>query len=60
MGSSNFYGRNGIKFYSQVKTVMSNWGWMDDVSLGMQPSCLSVESFCALFFAPQFYFTNIS
>jgi hypothetical protein len=27
MGSSNFYGRNGIKFYSQVKTVMSNWGW---------------------------------
>jgi malonate-semialdehyde dehydrogenase (acetylating)/methylmalonate-semialdehyde dehydrogenase len=36
MGSSNFYGRNGVKFYSQVKTIMSNWGWMDDVSLGVR------------------------
>lgn len=36
MGSSNFYGRNGIKFYSQVKTVMSNWGWQDDISLGVR------------------------
>jgi malonate-semialdehyde dehydrogenase (acetylating)/methylmalonate-semialdehyde dehydrogenase len=36
IGASNFYGKNGIKFYSQVKTVMSNWGWMDDVSTGVR------------------------
>jgi len=35
-GNNYFYGRNGIKFYSQVKTVMSNWGWLDDVSLGVR------------------------
>jgi len=36
IGASNFYGRNGVKFYSQVKTVMSNWGWLDDVSTGVR------------------------
>jgi len=36
LGASNFYGKNGIKFYTQVKTVLSNWGWLDDVSLGIR------------------------
>jgi len=36
LGASNFYGKNGIKFYTQTKTVMSNWGWQDDVSLGIR------------------------
>jgi len=36
LGASNFYGKNGIKFYTQTKTVMSNWGWLDDISLGVR------------------------
>jgi len=36
LGAANFYGRNGIKFYTQTKTVMSNWGWLDDMSLGVR------------------------
>jgi len=36
LGASNFYGKNGLKFFTQTKTVMSNWGWMDDVSLGVK------------------------
>jgi len=38
IGASNFYGRNGIKFYTQSKTVMTNWGWHDDISLGIKTS----------------------
>jgi len=36
LGASNFYGKNGMKFYTQTKTVMSNWGWLDDLSLGVR------------------------
>jgi len=35
IGSTNFYGRNGIKFYTQTKTIMTNW-WEDDLSLGVR------------------------
>jgi len=38
LGSSNFYGRNGIKFFTQTKTVMTNWGWEDDLSQGVKTS----------------------
>jgi malonate-semialdehyde dehydrogenase (acetylating)/methylmalonate-semialdehyde dehydrogenase len=35
VGASNFYGKNGVKFYTYTKTVMSNW-WDDDVSTGVR------------------------
>uniref|UniRef100_A0A6B2L1U7 methylmalonate-semialdehyde dehydrogenase (CoA acylating) n=1 Tax=Arcella intermedia TaxID=1963864 RepID=A0A6B2L1U7_9EUKA len=35
IGTHNFYGRNGVKFYTQTKTVLSNW-WDDDVSSGVR------------------------
>jgi malonate-semialdehyde dehydrogenase (acetylating) / methylmalonate-semialdehyde dehydrogenase len=35
IGASNFYGRNGIKFFTQTKTVMTNW-WDDDMSTGVR------------------------
>lgn len=35
IGASNFYGRNGVKFYTYTKTVMSNW-WEDDMSTGVR------------------------
>eukprot|EP01127_Copromyxa_protea_P014051 TRINITY_DN3862_c0_g1_i1.p1 TRINITY_DN3862_c0_g1~~TRINITY_DN3862_c0_g1_i1.p1 ORF type:complete len:525 (-),score=146.16 TRINITY_DN3862_c0_g1_i1:103-1677(-) len=35
VGASNFYGRNGVRFYTYTKTIMSNW-WDDDVSLGVR------------------------
>jgi len=35
IGASNFYGRNGIKFYTQTKTVLTNW-WDDDMSTGVR------------------------
>jgi malonate-semialdehyde dehydrogenase (acetylating)/methylmalonate-semialdehyde dehydrogenase len=35
IGSHNFYGRNGIKFFTQTKTVMTNW-WDDDMSTGVR------------------------
>jgi len=38
LGASNFYGRNGIKFFTQTKTIMTNWGWDDDVSSGARYS----------------------
>jgi len=31
VGSTNFYGKEGIKFYTQTKTVLTNW-WEDDLS----------------------------
>lgn len=34
LGSQNFFGKGGYKFYTQTKTVMSNW-WADDVSEGV-------------------------
>jgi len=33
VGSTNFYGKEGIKFYTQTKTITSNW-WDDDISSG--------------------------
>jgi len=35
IGAGNFYGRNGIKFFTQTKTVLSNW-WDDDMSTGVR------------------------
>jgi len=35
VGASNFYGKNGVRFYTYTKTVMSNW-WDDDVSTGVR------------------------
>jgi len=35
VGASNFYGKNGVKFFTQTKTVMTNW-WDDDVSTGVR------------------------
>jgi malonate-semialdehyde dehydrogenase (acetylating)/methylmalonate-semialdehyde dehydrogenase len=35
VGAANFYGKNGVKFYTQTKTVMSNW-WDDDISTGVR------------------------
>jgi len=36
LGSHNFFGKNGVKFYTQTKTIMSNWGWTDDANLGVR------------------------
>eukprot|EP01123_Difflugia_compressa_P010049 TRINITY_DN3558_c0_g1_i1.p1 TRINITY_DN3558_c0_g1~~TRINITY_DN3558_c0_g1_i1.p1 ORF type:complete len:540 (-),score=99.68 TRINITY_DN3558_c0_g1_i1:25-1644(-) len=35
IGANNFYGKQGIKFFTQTKTVLANW-WEDDVSLGVK------------------------
>jgi len=35
LGASNFYGKNGVKFFTYTKTVMSNW-WDDDMSTGVR------------------------
>jgi len=35
VGSTNFYGRQGIRFYTQTKTVLTNW-WEDDLSTGVK------------------------
>jgi len=35
LGAANFYGRNGVKFFTQTKTVMTNW-WDDDFSTGVR------------------------
>jgi malonate-semialdehyde dehydrogenase (acetylating)/methylmalonate-semialdehyde dehydrogenase len=35
LGSTNFYGKQGIRFYTQTKTVMANW-WEDDLSAGVK------------------------
>lgn len=37
LGSSYFYGQDGVRFYTQRKTVTTNW-WEDDVSSGVQTS----------------------
>eukprot|EP01125_Pyxidicula_operculata_P006830 TRINITY_DN2346_c0_g1_i1.p1 TRINITY_DN2346_c0_g1~~TRINITY_DN2346_c0_g1_i1.p1 ORF type:complete len:524 (+),score=170.66 TRINITY_DN2346_c0_g1_i1:52-1623(+) len=35
LGAANFYGKNGIKFFTQTKTVLANW-WEDDFSAGVR------------------------
>jgi len=35
VGSTTFYGKQGLKFYTQTKTVLTNW-WEDDLSLGVK------------------------
>jgi len=35
LGATNFYGKQGVKFYTQTKTIMSNW-WDDDASTGVR------------------------
>jgi malonate-semialdehyde dehydrogenase (acetylating)/methylmalonate-semialdehyde dehydrogenase len=35
LGATNFYGREGVKFYTQKKTVLTNW-WEDDLSAGVK------------------------
>lgn len=37
IGSHNFYGKDGIRFFTQRKTITSNW-WHDDISSGVQTS----------------------
>lgn len=37
IGSHNFYGKDGIRFFTQRKTITSNW-WNDDISSGVQTS----------------------
>jgi len=35
LGANNFYGKQGIRFFTQTKTVLQNW-WEDDLSLGVR------------------------
>jgi len=35
LGATNFYGKQGVKFYTQTKTIMTNW-WEDDLSTGVR------------------------
>jgi malonate-semialdehyde dehydrogenase (acetylating)/methylmalonate-semialdehyde dehydrogenase len=35
VGAGNFYGKGGIRFFTQTKTVLQNW-WADDVSTGVR------------------------
>jgi len=35
VGSTNFYGKEGVKFFTQIKTITSNW-WEDDMSSGVR------------------------
>jgi len=35
LGANNFYGKQGIRFFTQTKTVLQNW-WEDDLSLGVK------------------------
>jgi malonate-semialdehyde dehydrogenase (acetylating)/methylmalonate-semialdehyde dehydrogenase len=37
VGSTNFYGKEGVKFYTSLKTITSQW-FEDDVSSGVQTS----------------------
>jgi malonate-semialdehyde dehydrogenase (acetylating)/methylmalonate-semialdehyde dehydrogenase len=37
IGANNFYGKDGVKFYTQRKTITTNW-WHDDLSSGVQPA----------------------
>jgi len=37
IGAQNFYGKAGVQFFTQRKTVTTNW-WEDDVSAGVQTS----------------------
>lgn len=35
IGATNFYGRQGLKFFTQTRTVLQNW-WEDDQSSGVR------------------------
>jgi len=35
VGANTFYGKQGIKFYTQTKTILTNW-WDDDLSTGVR------------------------
>jgi len=35
IGANTFYGKQGIKFYTQTKTILANW-WEDDISSGVK------------------------
>lgn len=35
LGATNFYGKQGVRFYTQTKTILSNW-WEDDLSSGVR------------------------
>jgi len=35
LGANNFYGRQGVRFFTQTKTIMANW-WEDDISTGVR------------------------
>jgi len=35
LGAGHFYGKSGFRFFTQTKTVMSNW-WADDLSQGVR------------------------
>jgi malonate-semialdehyde dehydrogenase (acetylating)/methylmalonate-semialdehyde dehydrogenase len=35
IGANNFYGKDGVRFYTQRKTITTNW-WHDDISSGVQ------------------------
>eukprot|EP01130_Rhizamoeba_saxonica_P002226 TRINITY_DN12074_c0_g1_i1.p1 TRINITY_DN12074_c0_g1~~TRINITY_DN12074_c0_g1_i1.p1 ORF type:complete len:538 (-),score=162.23 TRINITY_DN12074_c0_g1_i1:37-1497(-) len=37
VGATNFYGKEGVKFYTNIKTVTTQW-WEDDISSGVQTS----------------------
>lgn len=37
IGANNFYGKDGVRFFTQRKTITSNW-WNDDISSGVQTS----------------------
>jgi malonate-semialdehyde dehydrogenase (acetylating)/methylmalonate-semialdehyde dehydrogenase len=37
VGTTNFYGKEGVKFYTTLKTITSQW-FEDDVSMGVQTS----------------------
>jgi len=37
VGATNFYGKEGVKFYTTLKTITSQW-FEDDVSSGVQTS----------------------
>jgi malonate-semialdehyde dehydrogenase (acetylating) / methylmalonate-semialdehyde dehydrogenase len=37
-GDANFYGKSGLHFYTQVKTITSNWKYHGEVQASGAPS----------------------
>jgi len=35
VGASTFYGKQGVRFFTQTKTILTNW-WDDDLSAGVK------------------------